>query len=126
MVVTRRQTKQQQDDLKNGFDQQEVGLNNSKNGVSLPYGSTSPNSPSNKKKSKNQFQLKTWEIVSLALIFFITFFCIPSPLHPEREPTIKHVFYYGWLTCLSTGLGVIPLIFVPNLKSYWIGIFNGK
>jgi len=128
MVITQRKTKQPQDDVKQKNDQQECGTDNNgdaKNGVSLPFGGTTASiTPSNKKNSIGPFQLATWEIVSIALILFITFCCIPSPLHPEGAPTVQHVFYYGWLTCLSTGLGVIPLIFVPNLKTYWIGIFN--
>jgi hypothetical protein len=51
---------------------------------------------------------------------------MPHPLHPENEPTAQHVFYYGWLTAISTGLGVVPLLFAPNLASYWVGVSNGR
>jgi len=62
-------------------------------------------------------------IVALAVITYVT---MPIPLQPLRgeEPSMQHVFYYGWLTAISTGLGVFPLIFVPNLAPYWVGISN--
>ena len=63
---------------------------------------------------------------ALALLVFLTFFLMPHPLHAEGEPSIQHVFYYGWLTAVSTGFGVVPLIFAPDLASYWVGISNGR
>ena len=65
------------------------------------------------------------EIAALISLILLTYFLMPHPLHPEGEPTIHHVFYYGWLTAISTGLGVVPLIFAPNLASYWVGVSNG-
>ena len=66
------------------------------------------------------------EWAALVTLILLTYFLMPHPLHPEGEPSIHHVFYYGWLTAVSTGLGVVPLIFAPNLASYWVGISNGK
>lgn len=66
------------------------------------------------------------EWAALALLIFLTYFFMPHPLHPVGEPSIHHVFYYGWLTAVSTGLGVVPLIFAPNLAAYWVGVSNGK
>lgn len=64
-------------------------------------------------------------LVSFAVISYVT---LPNPLQPHHgeEPSIQHVFYYGWLTAISTGLGAIPLMFAPNLASYWVGISNGR
>jgi hypothetical protein len=64
-------------------------------------------------------------LVSFAIISYVT---MPNPLQPHHgeEPSIQHVFYYGWLTAISTGLGAIPLVFAPNLASYWVGISNGR
>lgn len=64
------------------------------------------------------------EWAALSLLIFLTYFLMPHPLHAEGEPSIHHVFYYGWLTAVSTGLGVVPLILAPNLDSYWVGISN--
>jgi hypothetical protein len=66
------------------------------------------------------------EWAALAMLFFLTYFLMPHPLHAEGEPSLQHVFYYGWLTAVSTGLGIVPLIFAPNLDSYWVGVSNGK
>jgi len=55
----------------------------------------------------------------------LTYVFMPNPLHPVGEPSIHHVFYYGWITAVSTGLGIVPLIFTPNLASYWVGVSNG-
>lgn len=65
--------------------------------------------------------------VALAAFAFISYITLPDPLQPihGEEPSIRHVFYYGWLTAISTGLGAIPLAFAPNLASYWVGISNG-
>ena len=65
------------------------------------------------------------EWAALALLFFLTYVLMPHPLHAEGEPSLQHVFYYGWLTAVSTGLGIVPLIFAPNLASYWVGVSNG-
>eukprot|EP00536_Pseudo-nitzschia_multiseries_P013957 jgi/Psemu1/213300/e_gw1.636.24.1 len=51
---------------------------------------------------------------------------MPVPLQPThgQAPSIQHVFYYGWLTAIFTGLGAIPLAFAPNLAAYWVGLSN--
>jgi len=64
-------------------------------------------------------------IVLMAILVILTVVTIPSPLQPIGKPTLLHVWYYGWITAISTGLGVLPLVFMPNLDSYWIGISNG-
>ena len=64
--------------------------------------------------------------VSLLAVIIVTTATIPDPFQPEGRPTLQHVWYYGWLTAVSTGLGIIPLIFIPKLNSYWIGVSNGE
>jgi hypothetical protein len=41
-----------------------------------------------------------------------------------KVPTVQHVWYYGWLSALSTGLGSIPLLFWSNPSSKWLGVSN--
>jgi hypothetical protein len=67
----------------------------------------------------------TLEWFALVFLLFLTYILMPHPLHPENEPTAHHVFYYGWLTAISTGLGVVPLLLAPNLAPYWVGVCNG-
>jgi hypothetical protein len=64
-------------------------------------------------------------VAAIALLVF-TYFTLPDPLQPVGKPSIHHVWYYGWITAISTGLGVLPLVFIPELDSYWVGISNGK
>lgn len=61
---------------------------------------------------------------SFALIALISYFTYPDTLQPVGRPTLNHVWYFGWISALSTGLGVLPLIFSPKLDSYWIGVTN--
>ena len=68
-----------------------------------------------------------WVYVLLFLFAGLSLLTIPQPFHPVhgQEPTILHVFYYGWLTALSTGLGALPFLLFPDIQSYWVGISNG-
>ena len=82
---------------------------------------------------KNNGKIKTlktptWVYLALVATAVITYAAMPQPLQPHHgeSPSIQHVFYYGWLTAVSTGLGAIPLAFAPNLASYWVGISNGE
>ena len=87
------------------------------------------NDPNDKERRKMITDTKTspWVYAALVLFAVITYVTKPDPLQPQHgeAPSIQHVFYYGWLTAISTGLGAIPLVFAPNLASYWVGISNG-
>jgi len=80
------------------------------------------NSNSAQQESESKTPLVT--IVSFALIALISYFTYPDTLQPVGRPTLNHVWYFGWISALSTGLGVLPLIFSPKLDSYWIGVTN--
>mmetsp|Transcript_8236 Transcript_8236/g.19871 ORF Transcript_8236/g.19871 Transcript_8236/m.19871 type:complete len:308 (-) Transcript_8236:83-1006(-) len=79
-----------------------------------------------KSKKTATHPTETWVYFALIICAAITYYGIPTPLQPPHgeEPSIHHVFYYGWLTAVSTGIGAIPLAFAPNLASYWVGISN--
>lgn len=70
-------------------------------------------------------QTPAWAYICLVLMAAVTYVTVPSPFQPHGEPTLNHVFFYGWLTALSTGLGVLPFLFLPDVASYWVGISNG-
>ena len=78
-------------------------------------------------RKKEKIKTAPWVYFALVIFAVITYVAKPDPLQPPRgeAPSIQHVFYYGWLTAISTGLGAIPLVFAPNLASYWVGISNG-
>lgn len=81
--------------------------------------------------SKNKRKVKTtpaWVYILLVAFASITYLTIPNPLHPVhgQEPSIQHVFYYGWLTAMSTGVGALPFLLFPDVASFWVGISNGE
>jgi hypothetical protein len=68
-----------------------------------------------------------WVYGALVSFVVVSYATMPDPLQPQHgeEPTIQHVFFYGWLTAICTGLGAVPLVFAPNLPPYWVGVSNG-
>lgn len=61
-------------------------------------------------------------LFALAMVVLIT--CVTYPPAIVDEVSIHHVWYYGWITAVSTGLGVVPLVFVPDLDKFWVGVSN--
>jgi len=41
-----------------------------------------------------------------------------------KEPTVGHVWYYGWVAALSTGLGALPLLLLGKVTDVWLGLSN--
>ncbi len=39
--------------------------------------------------------------------------------------TLLHVWYFGWITALSTGLGTLPFMVVAEMNKWWLGVSNG-
>lgn len=109
MVVTRRQQAQQQ---------QQSPPVQAENGQ---IGNGSSSSP--KKTTKTVTPL--WVYLLLLAFALLTVLSYPRPFQPHGTPTIKHVFFYGWMTAISTGLGVLPFAFLPNVATYWVGVSNG-
>jgi hypothetical protein len=68
-----------------------------------------------------------WVYMLLVIFALLTILTIPHPFHPTMKdgPTVRHVFYYGWLTAMSTGLGALPFLLYPDVGTYWVGISNG-
>lgn len=87
----------------------------------------SPEKSPSKTNQEVRHQPKTppLTIASFIIIALISYFTFPDSLQPVGRPTLNHVFYFGWISALSTGLGVLPLVFSPTLNNYWIGVTNG-
>uniref|UniRef100_A0A7S1FXS5 Uncharacterized protein n=1 Tax=Corethron hystrix TaxID=216773 RepID=A0A7S1FXS5_9STRA len=64
--------------------------------------------------------------VGMALVIAITYATYPDNLIPDphQPASIHHVWYHGWITAISTGLGVLPLVFVSDFNKFWVGISN--
>jgi ZIP family zinc transporter len=67
-------------------------------------------------------------LLTLAIITYIlhpssSWYTNATSTYPAK-PTLHTVFYYGWVSAVSTGLGVLPLCFVTTMKEYWIGVSN--
>ena len=67
-------------------------------------------------------------LLILAVITYIlhpssSWYTTATSTYPAK-PTLHTVFYYGWVSAVSTGLGVLPLCFVTTMKEYWIGVSN--
>ena len=41
-----------------------------------------------------------------------------------KDPNVGHVWFYGWLAAITTGLGALPLLFFSSHSSYWFGVSN--
>lgn len=125
--------KSEESGVADGTGETRVSNRRSQNGVA----SFGPDSDDNdkhapKRERRNQSErtqqpTSPWVYAALVLFAAITYLTMPQPLQPVHgeEPSIQHVFYYGWLTAISTGLGAIPLVFTPGLADYWVGISNG-
>eukprot|EP00567_Pseudictyota_dubia_P013513 CAMPEP_0197446490 /NCGR_PEP_ID=MMETSP1175-20131217/11425_1 /TAXON_ID=1003142 /ORGANISM="Triceratium dubium, Strain CCMP147" /LENGTH=340 /DNA_ID=CAMNT_0042977615 /DNA_START=239 /DNA_END=1261 /DNA_ORIENTATION=- len=58
------------------------------------------------------------------LVLVISYLTFPDSLQPVGRPTVQHVWYFGWISALSTGLGVLPLVIAPKLDTFWVGVSN--
>mmetsp|Transcript_17931 Transcript_17931/g.36400 ORF Transcript_17931/g.36400 Transcript_17931/m.36400 type:complete len:342 (+) Transcript_17931:202-1227(+) len=78
-----------------------------------------PTSPSKSKAARIAPPSKTTK-GAVASLFLITLLTFPT----SSSSLTLQVFFYGWLTCLSTGLGVLPLVLLGDLDDYWLGLSN--
>jgi hypothetical protein len=75
-----------------------------------------------------------WGALTLSLVLAITLFGSPQFLSlfrsqsqsDETETSLHEVWYYGWITAVSTGLGITPFFFVKKPNRHWMGVSNGR
>jgi len=87
--------------------------------ISLPPKNKTENNEKARKIQKNNLSFYL-----CLVIIAISWFTLPDSLNSSDRPTVEHVWYFGWISALSTALGVFPVVFFPNLHSYWIGVTN--
>ena len=73
------------------------------------------------KKTKDEFDYLGYFI--LLILILVTIFTRPDW---REKVSVHHVWYYGWITAISTGFGAIPFYFFPEPDKYWMGVSNGK
>lgn len=93
------------------MEQEEMTTMNNGNGKDKPASSTAVTPP--------------WVYALLLLFAVVTLVTYPVPFQPHGEPNLKHVFFYGWMTAISTGCGVLPFMVLPDVPKFWVGISNG-
>lgn len=65
-----------------------------------------------------------WRAISLFCVFvFITIFTYPYN-NNSGKVTPQDVWYYGWITAVSTGLGVVPFYIFSKPGVFWRGVCN--
>ena len=75
------------------------------------------------KKAKTQKPIDFFGILMLISVGLITVCTFPK-WDTTSTVTLHHVFYYGWITAISTGFGVIPCYLFSNPSKFWIGVSN--
>ncbi|KAG5186659.1 hypothetical protein JKP88DRAFT_179593, partial [Tribonema minus] len=64
-----------------------------------------------------------WTAALYFAILLVSKYTLPADLHPS-QPTMSHVWYYGWVTAVSTGFGAVPLLFANELGEQMLGVSN--
>lgn len=59
----------------------------------------------------------------ITIMGLITYFTMPESLS-VKTPTVQHVWFYGWLAAITTGLGALPLLFFSKPSDFWLGASN--
>ena len=117
-----------------------------KNDMAPSSSSSSPNgvrtrsktaaTPSSKNDVKNSIKVKKtsaakskktppFDVVGTILLFLlIGLTVITYPGTQITRVTWQHVWYYGWLSAISTGLGAIPFYFFTEPNKFWMGVSN--
>lgn len=79
-------------------------------------------------KSSSHSHVKMIDIAILVALILITVFTHPhiTSEQPTGHVPLSYVWYYGWITAVSTGLGALPFFFVTEPNKFWMGISNGE
>lgn len=75
---------------------------------------------------EDSFDPLSWFLV--LLMGWVTVWFFPYDSHFSGAPKVNshYVFYFAWLTAVSTGIGALPFFFVDKFDKYYVGIANGK
>lgn len=59
--------------------------------------------------------------ILMACVVLISIISIPRT-QGYSKPTIHEVFFYGWMTAVSTGLGVVPFLIFKEPNKFYLGV----
>lgn len=76
-----------------------------------------------KKKTSPVLKTDYVALFIILLVILISIFTLPDDW---KGVSVQHVWYYGWITAVSTGVGVLPFFFFSEPNKFWMGISNGK
>lgn len=74
------------------------------------------------RKAKNETDYKGYFL--LFSVILITLVGNPGGWETHSKVSIFHVFYYGWITAISTGIGALPFFFIHEPDKFWMGVSN--
>jgi hypothetical protein len=75
-------------------------------------------------KISKKFDLLGYSL--LALLIVVTFVTYPDFDTLKQKVTAQHVWYFGWITAIATGAGVLPFFFFSEPDKFWMGVSNGE
>lgn len=91
---------------------------------SLSASTSSASSSSSPKPANHHHHPNSkWTWAGYLLLLVVTKYTLPDELHTSA-PTLKHVWFYGWVTALSTGVGAAPLILTHDLGKAMLAYGN--
>ena len=80
-------------------------------------------SRSNSSSSKGGAKIDYVGYAVLLILIVITI--VTYPRDTVSRVTWQQVWYYGWITAVSTGLGALPFCFFSDPNKFWMGVSNG-
>ena len=63
-------------------------------------------------------------IVAVLVLLVGTYFSIPPAFTFGATITTWHVWWYGWITCISTGFGALPFLCATNIPKRILALSN--
>lgn len=97
------------------------GRSNGKNGIDEKGEVVAGEQKGSRHSSSSGHPTSWWTWAAYLLLIAVSKYTLPADLHP-RNPTRQHVWYYGWVTALSTGLGAAPLLLTHDMGKQVIAL----
>ena len=60
--------------------------------------------------------------VCVCAMITITYCTMPSKLVVQEKPTVQHVWFYGWVAAITTGLGALPVLWFTQPSDFWVSV----